>query len=267
VAKIVVDIECNINQMEAPVARTIERKLEAQIGESRVSNSAQLEVEEGGSVQQLVLKTSKVGGVVSSPLCVSPLGGLEVRQRQELQEGSIVGERAMKCGSAPRMKMGSGIQNQCPVYEVSDDNGGIGVAVLGEVLGEGEACDRNRSTSSPVRRKKKGLAELGDSSSQPRRSVRINERLTQVGFPYNHKDRMPLVSISDKDISNCNTRLNASSLLAEPTKLWEIGKHVGVRWRREGEEVIKEYESMEEKDSDILECTKEGNKSGFNVDC
>jgi len=69
--------------------------------------------------------------------------------------------------------------------------------------------------------------------------------------------------ISDRDINNCNTRLSASRILVEPSNLWEIGKQVGLTYRREEEEVVKEYVFMEERDSEVVNCSKEGNKNGF----
>jgi len=46
----------------------------------------------------------------------------------------------------------------------------------------------------------------------------------------------------------------------ESSKLWEIGKQSGIICRWDEEEVVKEYDCMEERDVQVMEKYEEGKK-------
>jgi len=92
------------------------------------------------------------------------------------------------------------------------------------VLGEEGASAGSRLMLSPRRHKFKGLSELGDFSSNLRRSVRINAHIAQVGVSTHHRHGTSSDSISDGDFINCNSRHCEPGNMVDPPKLWEIGK-------------------------------------------
>jgi len=80
--------------------------------------------------------------------------------------------------------------------------------------------------------------------------------------PLVRREGTPLVSISDKDISNCNIQVCTALAMAESPKLLEIGKKAGLLCRRDEAVVISEYECMEVRDAEVLNNPKEGSKHG-----
>jgi len=48
----------------------------------------------------------------------------------------------------------------------------------------------------------------------------------------------------------------------EPSKLWEVGKQVGLICQGDEEKVVKEYLCLEERDSEVLKNYEEGKKTG-----
>ena len=74
---------------------------------------------------------------------------------------------------------------------------------------------------------------------------------------------MPVVSLSDGDIDNCNLRLRESDSLEEPVKLWEISRKVGITCRKDEQEVVQEYSCLEERDLKTMRCVEEGKKGGL----
>ncbi|XP_068497843.1 uncharacterized protein [Phaseolus vulgaris] len=64
-----------------------------------------------------------------------------------------------------------------------------------------------------------------------------------------NRDELSSNSISDRNIYNCNHHLAELVNQAGPSKLLEVGKQVGIMCRRDEEEVVKEYGSMEDRDS------------------
>ena len=186
-----------------------------------------------------------------------------------IYEERLSGNQVPESSSSSKMKMreDNGLQNLCVVHEVSVDDGALGVvspgAIMPQLPGEEGANVRNRSNSPPRQCKKKGLSELGESFSCPRQSVRISARLSQIGTSSHHRDGTSSASISNGDINNCNLRFYERGNLVEPSKLWEIGMQVGITCRGDKEEVVKEYFCMEERDSKVVKCSKEGDKNGL----
>jgi len=105
-----------------------------------------------------------------------------------------------------------------------------------------------------------GLSEVGASTSNPRRSVRINARVTKAGASSNHRHGMSSMSISDGDFVNCNTRNCDPGNMVDPPKLWEIGKQAGLYCTKDEDEVVKEYMCLEERDLEFLQSYEEGKK-------
>ena len=126
------------------------------------------------------------------------------------------------------------------------------------VEGEVEQCKSN----SPQRlRKKKGPGVVGESGSHLRRSTRISERRSQAStYPCNRAGLF-VASISDRDIRNCNSRMVARSNIVESPKLWAIGKKIGLGCREDEQEVIKDYDGMELRDSEMASGHKKGNEN------
>ena len=77
-----------------------------------------------------------------------------------------------------------------------------------------------------------------------------------------NRDELSSTSISDRNIYNCNHRLVEPVNQAGPSKLWEVGKQVGIMCQRDEDEVVKEYGSMEDRDSGFALCSKVGSKNG-----
>jgi len=74
----------------------------------------------------------------------------------------------------------------------------------------------------------KGLSELGEPSTHPRRSVRLSERSSQARKELVLRIGSLTTSISDGDINNCNARVRNLEVREEPTKLWDLGKQIGL---------------------------------------
>jgi len=58
----------------------------------------------------------------------------------------------------------------------------------------------------------------------------------------------------------CNNKLWKGGNTDEPTKLWEVGKQLGMTCCGNEEEVIKEFGRMEDRDKEIMKKSKEGSK-------
>ena len=109
--------------------------------------------------------------------------------------------------------------------------------------------------------KKREPGGVGESRSYPRRSARISERRSQANtYPCNRAG-LSVASISDRDIRNCNSRMVARSNIVESPELWAIGKKIGLGCREDEQEVIKDYDGMEVRDSEMMSGHKEGNEN------
>ena len=70
-----------------------------------------------------------------------------------------------------------------------EDSGEVGLrpsgaSILSIPVGEEGMNERSKSNSPPRRRKKKGLAELGEPYSHPRRSARLSRRYAPVSYTH-----------------------------------------------------------------------------------
>jgi len=204
------------------------------------------------------------GNVRGCPVVGSKLSVSE-EARQATFERRISGSQVPVGRLSSKKREVKGMQN-CHVAEGgSVDDGVVGVVSPGVLtslmLGADGAIERTKSNSPPRRRKKKGLTELGDSCSYPKRSVRLSVRLPQARSIAHHIDGMSLASISDMDIYNYNSRLSESVNVVEPSRLWELGKQVGLKCLGDEEQVVKEYVRMEDWDSEFVLRTKMGGKN------
>ena len=151
--------------------------------------------------------------------------------------------------------------------ETQDDVLGIGThrrrggLLLGG--GEGGGHEERGVTTTQRRRKIKGLVDLEGFKSHPRRSVRIRNKCPQNALSFLSRQGMPTVSLFDGDIDNCNLRLREPVSPEEPIKLWDISRKVGIRCRKDEQEVIQEFSSLEERDLKTMSCVEEGKKGGL----
>jgi len=120
-----------------------------------------------------------------------------------------------------------------------------------------EAMHHPGMNATPTRqRKEKGLSDLRDACSMPRRSERISKRQFLSG----PSGGMNFPSLSDGDINKCNLRICDQGPGMDSSVLWDIGKIAGLACRGEEEEVINEYLRLEERDTEYAKGVEEGDK-------
>jgi len=115
-------------------------------------------------------------------------------------------------------------------------------------------------------RKIKGLREFVEPNSHPRRSVRLSERLSQARKNLLSSEGLPTISISDRDINNCNARVCISGNREEPANIWGLGKQIELACRREEEEVVQELQCMEERDMEFMKKLEVGDHNVSHAD-
>jgi len=120
--------------------------------------------------------------------------------------------------------------------------------------------------SLPRRGKKKRLSELGEPSTLPRRSVRLSEKTSQAREILLPSEGLPTTLISDGDINNCNACVRISGSSEEPTDLWVLGKQIGLACRGVEEEVVQEFQCMEDRDLEFEKNVEVGNLNAFFAD-
>jgi len=126
-----------------------------------------------------------------------------------------------------------------------------------------EVVEGSTRKTPPYRSKMKGLSELGEPNTHLRRSVRLSVRLSQVRKEMTPRAGSLTSSISDRDINNCNARVRNPRIREEPTNLWNLGKQIGLACRREEEEVVQEFQCVEERDLEFMKCLEVDNLNGF----
>jgi len=181
------------------------------------------------------------------------------------QEEEGIGEPLrVECGSRrgeEKIRVGSG--NQLEAMEARElEQSHVTERLLGR-LGDEVTVGGSERRSPPCRRRRKGLWEVGEPSTHPRRLVRIRARSSQVRNSSSSKAGTLTTTISDGDINNCNSRFRDPEIMEEPTKLWELGKHMGIACRGVEEEVVQEFECMEVRDVEFMQRFEEGTKKGY----
>ena len=241
-AKLVIEVECY-----TPVREKMGhvRKLEAQHHVDRIALLAQTKVNglETGSLQKVC--EGKEGNEDGSDLNTN---GEKKEESYNESEGSDTGTPMMMCASTTLNGVNDRGQERGEEITLPLD------------LAEG-ATVGGITTTPPRRRKLKGLFELGDSISFPRRSVRLLSRHAKANSSSCGRDGMCSNSISDGRIVNCNLRSAGPSLTAEPSNLWDIGKKYGLKCRGDEEEVVNEYLCLEERDTEVMKNFEEGDKN------
>lgn len=109
------------------------------------------------------------------------------------------------------------------------------------------------------RQRRRFLWELGDCSSQLQRNLNSEMGSPQVGSCSSSRVSSNSNALSDGDIVNYNSHLWSFDDVDVPSNVGELGKHLGVSCDREEEDVVKELECMEERDSEVLKKFEDGN--------
>jgi len=269
-AKVVVEIECLSNQKEFSEGLGWVCRSEAQLSGDGSHGSAQKNVRNEELVIQTMFEGSETGESHNEgdKLKRTQVEGSEVRasleewqahnkrlspkKANEIQYGASSGERGLQIC----IVMQGGSEH--------DEAAGamVSAAQISNLVGGEVGIYERSKSSSPLRhRKKKGLTELGDSCPFPRRSGMIKARMPQAGAMAHNTDEISSSSISDKNIYICNSRLDEPDDRAGPSKLWEVGKQVGIRCRKGENEVVREYGNMEVRDSEVASRSETGNKN------
>jgi len=70
-------------------------------------------------------------------------------------------------------------------------------------------------------------------------------------------------TLTDGDFGICNDKFWNVEFTDEPSKLWELGKILGVSCCREENAVIEEIERIEDRDAEVKKKDEEGNEGGY----
>ena len=190
VAKMVVEVECKINQEVMTTGLGQGRVMSmAHLGGEWPLKAAQSEKDGGGFIQQTAQRIHVTGSEIESMVYESPVrvlevgGSVESKRAPSGKETNSLGEQVKRIGANPKRWEGNGIPLLCFLKGGSEEGPDEGVVKPGvdvpKVQEEGKCNERSKSNSPPRRREKKSLAELGEPSSHPRRSVRISERVSR----------------------------------------------------------------------------------------
>jgi len=69
--------------------------------------------------------------------------------------------------------------------------------------------------------------------------------------------------MSDSEIVECNNRLRREATQSEVTRLWEVGKRLGTTCSGDAGMLIKEMETLEDRDNQVLRNFMEGDRGGI----
>ena len=107
-------------------------------------------------------------------------------------------------------------------------------------------------------RRLRGLWEQGTKPSCLR--WRSKGGLGPLHYGVNSSSRLSRGSFaeSDNDIEHCNNKLRVEDCVAESERIWDAGKHLGVRCSGEEVNIVVELESMEERDKEVKKNVEEG---------
>jgi len=67
----------------------------------------------------------------------------------------------------------------------------------------------------------------------------------------------------DSEIVECNNRLRREVTQTEATRIWELGKRLGTTCSGNVSMLIREMETLEDRDNEVLSKSKEGTKGGI----
>jgi len=250
-AKIVMDVECSITQREPLSSKAHESKCKAH-SFANPSHSAQTKGVFGSGVVEEVCGCEENNGLVVDGITSEGKKTGAHDEDMESEFGNTVEQSSspvLTVRERQRRREGMGAQK-----------GSTFAAREATLLADEGEIGECKSANPQQQRKLKGLFDLGDASSRPRRSVRIMLRQSQSEGPSYQKAGTSSNSLSDGDFLNCNLRLCEPKISVESSKLWEIGKQSGIICRWDEEEVVKEYDFMEERDVQVMEKYEEGKK-------
>jgi len=175
-------------------------------------------------------------------------------------EASIKGNTETEYGSVKKKLEQEGLQCSYQQLKAREDDIGLGASYC---PGDHEATTGWFSKTTQHRGKMKGLSELGVSNTHPRCSVRLSIRSSQARNTSQFRQGTTSVSLSDKDIDNCNLQMCDPESSVEPSKLWEISRRVGITCRGDEQKVVKEYSCLEVRDLEIMKSAEKGKKDVF----
>jgi len=132
-------------------------------------------------------------------------------------------------------------------------------------LSEAEVAETG-STTKTQPRKHKAIRELGDANTFPRRSVRLSEKHLQKQDVLEYREGTFSASISDGDILLCNARVLSPGSREESDNLWEVGKQFGLTCRGVEDEVVQEFNILEDRDQEEKNNAERGRPSELDAD-
>jgi len=260
--KVVVEIESNFAHTTTRYGLGQERTVEAQLGKERVRNPAHAQDGAGafgsGSAKEFTLCEEGSAYLTSGFLGARTEGNKQKEDHNALSEGNWVRNSPVE-SSLVTKKREDHVQNEKAASQGSSE----GDNVAGGTSTKDVAMHIPGLFKSPPRQRKvKGLTELGESSSIPRRSARISKRQSLSESLPHLRGGKNSPSISNGDINNCNLRICDQGTGAKPFDLWDIGKLACLACQWDEKEVVKEYLCMEERNTEFVKGVKEGDKDG-----
>jgi len=160
-----------------------------------------------------------------------------------------------------------GIQNDVATNrneaEVEDEEVEAGNEEVGIVNGkEGVVMEEARITLERVRHLR-ALWEKGTLTVQRRCRLKGGLGSLHQGNSYSTRLSSKTYAMSDSEIVECNNRLRREATQIEATRLREVGKRLGTTCSRDAGMLIKEMETLEDRDNQVLSKFKEGIRGGI----
>jgi len=239
-ARLVVDLECKDLQSQPTLPLGQQQEKEAQLckggatGQSHSRNYFEHPVERVNEVEEEARDTQ--------------LGALD--SQTEVEKESKAGKW----------------QNHIQEVRLPMEKGSRSGSMPHELPEEGETEVGSPSKNLSRRGKMKASTELGNQKTYTRRSVRLSERTPNSKRDVENKEGMFATSDSDGDTNQRKDRECKNVIREEPENLWSIGEHIGLACRGVEDEVIQEYNSMEDRDLEVRKFTEVGNPTDFYVD-
>jgi len=250
VAKLVVDEELSCSQHEPSVVLGHEEIRTTLFGKGLSHSLVQEEVGDGELLNEDAGPINKGGASVVRELRSGTNqfiheGASVVREVGPNDKGGASVVRELRSGSNQLIHEGASVVRELEPRELS--------GICGQEVIKGGSGIRNQPPRGSQRTK--GLGEMEEPSSLPRRSIRAWP--AQVRYSASKAGTLSATT-SEGDTNFCNSRFRALEVSVEPLKLWEMGKQMGIVCRRIEEEVVKEYQNMEERDVEFAQKIQEG---------
>ena len=147
--------------------------------------------------------------------------------------------------------------------EVDDEDGEEGEGGNEKPIGvsrkKGEALEEARITPERVRHLRL-LWEQGTRTVQRRWRSKGGLGSLHQGNKYQTKLNSKTYATSDSEIVECNNRIRREVTQSEATRIWELGKRLGTTCSGNVSMLIKEMETLEDRDNEILSKFKGGTR-------